>query len=145
MTQFWKLATAALLAVGLFSNVSLSEEPTLDGYIDQIVDGVAGGWAIDMQDQGASVEVQFFVDDPKGRNKKKFSGVTQAILPRPDLLTAGFQTETHGFQHEINFKFLDGKPHKLYAFAVSTKDPKIRHLLGGSGMEFKFKRTIKKK
>lgn len=128
-----------------FSVSSSAQESALAGFIDKIDKGVAAGWALDRKNPSPGVEVQFYVDDPHGRRKEKLSGATTANLPRPDLLKAGFSSEKHGFLHEINSKFLDGKSHRLYAFIVSKKFPANRFRLMQSGMKFKYKLTRSKK
>lgn len=94
--------------------------------------GAAIGWALDADHQDQPVEVEFQVDRMDAADAAVARG--DAELPRLDVNAGRHVNGQHGFTVMIPGKFRDGRPHQLYAYALSA-DGK-RHELSGSPRSF---------
>jgi hypothetical protein len=92
------------------------------GFLDNIFDGHAGGWALDRDGPALKVRVQFFVDGPPGQGC--FAGETIANIARPDVNRALGVPGDHGYWFAIPPELRDGNPHRLFVYALDV---------GGSG------------
>jgi len=104
------------------------------GSFDGVLNGVAGGWAVDPDVPGASINIDVYIDGTIATGT--ILNEITANSPSPDV-TAAYPAYTgnHRFAYTISAKYADGKSHKLYMYAIDSAGGR-NPLLPGSPKTF---------
>lgn len=81
---------------------------------DVSVRGIVSGWAVDIDDERSAVEIEAYLDGPKGTGT--LIGKFTASNANPVTGFAG----SHGFQYEIPAQYRNGTSHTLSLVALGT-------------------------
>ena len=110
--------------------------PYFQGWGEATPTAIAG-WAVNRQQPSQRVEVQLFIDD-------QFVATRVAVLPRPDVLTAGMAAdEWHGYSFEI--PALPEGNHTARVYAVHSSGGGARKTLQLLGNPIPFSATSNRK
>lgn len=74
------------------------------------------GWTLDQSNPNVPLEVHAYYDGPAGQGKD--GAVFKTNIFRPDVNSAYGATGNHGFSIPLNPKYLDGKQHSIYLYAI---------------------------
>lgn len=127
------ILTALVLSFFLFqpNDVSAADKSPIHGSLDVIAEnGNVMGWAHEAANPLKSIDVELYVDDPKGSDINKFVISLTASLPREDLPKAGFPGTKHGYSYTLPKAVRDGKKHTLYVFGIQSDKSKPKILIG---------------
>jgi hypothetical protein len=90
------------------------------GYLDIVSStGVASGWTYDPDNSGASINVQFYVNGPRGTGT--LIGTVLANTPRADVNQVVGIPGNHGYNFTIPAAYKDGHSHSIFAYGVDTR------------------------
>ncbi|HUQ85732.1 MAG TPA: S8 family serine peptidase [Candidatus Limnocylindrales bacterium] len=91
------------------------------GVVDEISCNKIGGWAFDPDESGKSIEVHVYIDGENGDPNAKGHDLGTTPVDRPDVNKAYEITGKHGFDWPLPAKYLDGKSHDIYVYAINTQ------------------------
>lgn len=132
-----QIFTEPVLVHDIYYAYSSQTNPAF-GAIDGVTStGIAHGWAADKD--APNIAVHFYVDGEAGKGGV-FIGSLRTWKPRPDIQTSyGFGTNS-GYTFTIPAQYVsDGKPHKLYGYAIGTNLINVtetNNALINNGMDF---------
>lgn len=105
-------------------SLTISGNTLPEGILDGVNShGVAQGWAVDRDVNGASIRLHIYIDG-------KHVGTTSTDVARPDVERHTGIPGNHGFRWAIPNEFRDNKPHTLAVFALDPQKVANPKLIG---------------